>query len=318
MHRKSVDWGGAYKFLPIATVTALFTVITLFNPSSFLSAYNIATLLDYATTYFVTAIGLTFVILIGSIDLSIGALLSLFTVCFASMLNRIGAWAFPAIIGLGLLAGLVNGLLCTKMRIPSFIGTFGAAGIYQSLALVLSKGLPVGLKPKSVPLLAFLGLQLGPVKLIHVCAALLFACFMVVQRSMVLGRHVYAIGNAENVAFLSGIKTDRVKNICFSLSGLTASLGAIALVLRKLSGDPTIGAPYTLQIIATVVVGGTALSGGIGGMANTLIGTLIIVLIGNGLNVAGINVYYQLIITGIIAMISVALTLDRSKSRVVK
>jgi ribose transport system permease protein len=141
---------------------------------------------------------------------------------------------------------------------------------------------------------------------------------MIVQKNTILRRYVYAIGNAENVAFLSGIKSDRIKNVCFSLSGMTAGLGAIALVLRKLSGDPTISAPYTLQIIATVVVGGTALSGGIGGMTNTLIGTLIIVLIGHGLNVAGINVRYQLIITGIIAMISVALTLDRSKSRVIK
>jgi ribose transport system permease protein len=316
--RKSIDWTQAYKFLPIATVTALFIVITLFNPSSFLSGYNITTLLDYATTYFVTAVGLTFVILIGSIDLSIGALLSLFTVCFATMLNSIGYWAYPAIACLGLGAGFINGIMCTKMRIPSFIGTFGAAGVYQSLALVLSRGLPVGLRPKTVHLLGFLGAQIGPVKVIHIAAALLFGCFMIVQKSTILGRYVYAIGNAENVAFLSGIKTDRVKNVCFSLSGLTAGLGAIALVLRKLSGDPTIGAPYTLQIIATVVVGGTALSGGIGGMTNTLIGTLIIVLIGNGLNVAGVNVYYQLIITGVIAMISVSLTLDRSKSRVVK
>ena len=90
------------------------------------------------------------------------------------------------------------------------------------------------------------------------------------------------------------------------------------LVTRKLSGDPTIGGPYTLQIIATIVVGGTSLSGGIGGLTNTLIGTLIIVLIGNGLNVVGVNAYYQLVITGIIAMVSVALTLDRSKSKVVK
>ena len=308
----------SFNFLPLVTVTTLFIIITLSNPSSFLSVYNIETILDYATTYFVTAIGLTFVILIGSIDLSIGALLSLFTVLFALMLNMIGYWAYPAIIFLGLCAGLLNGVMYTKLKIPSFIGTFGAAGIYQSLALVLSKGLPIGLKAKALPVLSFLSYQVGPVKVIHVAGAVLFICFLIVQKYSVLGRQIYAVGNAENVAFLSGIRTDRVKNICFSLTGMTASLGAIALVLRMMSGDPTIGAPYTLQVIATVVVGGTALSGGIGGMTNTLIGTLTIVLIGNGLNVAGVNVYYQLIITGVIAMISVALTLDRSKSAVVK
>lgn len=318
MRKKVLALTGRYRLLPMITVAALFIIITVANPSSFLSLYNIETLLDYATTYFITAIGLTFVILIGSIDLSIGALLSLFTVIFAMLLNVVGYWAYPAIIFMGLCAGLLNGLVYTKLKIPSFIGTFGAAGVYQSLALVLSKGLPIGLKAKSLPALSFLSFQIGPVKVIHIAGAILFASFLLVQKYSVLGRRVYAIGNAERVAFLSGIRTDRVKNICFSLAGMTASLGAIALVLRMMSGDPTIGAPYTLQVIATVVVGGTALSGGIGGMGNTLIGTLIIVLIGNGLNVAGVNVYYQLIITGVIAMISVALTLDRTKSNVVK
>lgn len=306
------------KLLALSVVAVLFAVLAFSSPQAFLSTYNIGTLLDYAATYFIAAIGLTFVIMIGSIDLSIGGMLSLFTVVFVLTLNSLGFWAYFITIGLGFLLGMANGLIFTKLKIPSFIGTFGASGVFASLALIISGGRPIGLRPQVLYLLNPLTFELGPIKGSHLLAFVLFGIFFLIQNSTPFGKYVTAIGNSERATWLSGIKVDRTKIFCFALSGLSAALASIVLVSRMLSGDPTIGTPYQLQVIAAVVVGGTALTGGVGGMFNTLLGTLIITLVGNGLYVVGIDVYYQMIITGIITMVAVILTLDRTKIKVVK
>lgn len=306
------------KILAMSAVLILFVALSAINPTSFLSLYNIETLLDYATTYFVAAVGLTFVILIGSIDLSMGAMLSLFTVLFTMMINALGLWAYPMILIIGFAFGLLNGLIVTKLKIPSFIGTFGMAGIFQSLALIISGGAPIGISPKMLSKLTFLTFQLGPIKGSHIVGFAMFFIFLIIQSYTTLGKYVFAIGNSEQATYLSGVRISRTKNLCFAITGLSTALAAIVLVSRMLSGDATIGAPYQLQIIATVVVGGTALSGGSGGIFNTLLGTFIIALVGNGLNVVGVNVYYQLIITGVITMAALIFTLDKTKVNIVK
>lgn len=306
------------RILALSVVIVLFLTLAFTNPASFLSSYNLGTLLEYATTYFVAAIGLTFVIMIGSIDLSIGSLLSLFTVVFVILLNSYGLWAYPLVVLLGVLCGLLNGLIFTYLKIPSFIGTFGAAGIFQSLALIVSGGKPIGIKPQMFSLLDFLNFQIGFIKGSHLLGFALFVLFSVIQHYTPFGKYVYAIGSSERATQLSGIRIGFVKILCFIISGLSAALASIILVSRMFSGDPTVGAPYQLQVIAAVVVGGTALTGGVGGIFNTLLGTFVVALVGNGLNVVGVNVYYQLIITGIITMVAVVLTLDKSKVMVVK
>jgi ribose/xylose/arabinose/galactoside ABC-type transport system permease subunit len=302
----------------LLALSVVVVVLVFSSPQAFLSSYNVGTLLDYAATYFIAAIGLTFVIMIGSIDLSIGGMLSLFTVVFVLTLNSLGFWAYLITIGLGFLLGMANGLIFTKLKIPSFIGTFGASGVFASLALIISGGRPIGLHPQALSFLNPLTFELGPIKGSHLLAFVLFGIFFVIQNSTPFGKYVAAIGNSERATWLSGIKVDRTKIFCFALSGLSAALASIVLVSRMLSGDPTIGTPYQLQVIAAVVVGGTALTGGVGGIFNTLLGTLIITLVGNGLYVVGIDVYYQMIITGIITMVAVILTLDRTKIKVVK
>ncbi len=306
------------RLLALSVVIVLFVALALSNPGAFLSGYNIGTLLDYAATYFIAAIGLTFVIMIGSIDLSIGGMLSLLTVAFVLSLNYFGFWAYFITVGLGFLLGLVNGIVFTKLKIPSFIGTFGTSGVFASLALIISGGRPIGLHSQAFSLLNPLSFELGIVKGSHILAFILFGVFFLIQSSTPFGKYVAAIGNSERATLLSGVKVDRTKTFCYALSGLSAALASIVLVSRMLSGDPTIGTPYQLQIIATVVVGGTALTGGVGGIFNTLLGTFIITLVGNGLYVIGIDVYYQMIITGIITMVAVILTLDRAKIKIVK
>lgn len=244
------------KLLALSVVAVLFAVLAFSSPQAFLSRYNIGTLLDYAATYFIAAIGLTFVIMIGSIDLSVGGMLSLFTVVFVLALNYFGFWAYFITIGLGFLLGMANGLVFTKLKIPSFIGTFGTSGVFASLALIVSGGRPIGLRPQALSLLNPLTFELGPIKGSHLLAFVLFGIFFLIQNSTPFGKYVAAIGHSERATLLSGIKVDRTKIFCFALSGLSAALASIVLVSRMLSGDPTIGTPYQLQVIAAVVVGG--------------------------------------------------------------
>jgi ribose/xylose/arabinose/galactoside ABC-type transport system permease subunit len=305
------------KLLPPVAVMTLFTVFSLRNPQ-FLSLYNIGNILDFANTYFIAGIGLTFVILLGSIDLSIGAMISLDTILFIIMINALGFWAYPIIIVIGIVLGLFNGVVLVRLKIPSFIVTLGSSGIFMSLALIFSGAGPIGLVPKQLHTLSFLTDRIGPFTVNHLLGMILFITFQLVQNKTFFGKTVYAAGNSEVTTKLSGLPILRTKVISFAISGLCTALASIIIVSIMLSAAPSTGPPYMLLVIATVVVGGTALSGGIGGVYNTLLGSLLISILGNGMNVIGIDIYYQQIIHGAIIIAAVSLTLDRSKIKIVK
>lgn len=305
------------KLLPPVAVMALLIVFSLRNPQ-FLSLYNIGNILDFANTYFIAGIGLTFVILIGSIDLSIGAMISLDTIIFIIMINAIGFWAYPIIIAIGIALGMFNGVILMRLKIPSFIVTLGTAGIFMSLALIFSGAGPIGLVPKQLHTLSFLTARLGPFTVNHLLGMILFIVFQIVQSKTFFGKTVYAVGNSEVTTKLSGLPIARTKIISFAISGLCTALASIVIVSIMLSAAPATGPPYMLLVIATVVVGGTALSGGLGGVFNTLLGSFLLSILGNGMNVIGINIYYQQIIHGAIIVAAVSLTLDRSKIKIVK
>lgn len=305
------------KLLPPMAVMALLIVFSLRNPQ-FLSLYNIGNILDFANTYFIAGIGLTFVILIGSIDLSIGAMISLDTIIFIIMINAIGFWAYPITIAIGIALGMFNGVILMRLKIPSFIVTLGTAGIFMSLALIFSGAGPIGLVPKQLHTLSFLTARLGPFTVNHLLGMILFIVFQIVQSKTFFGKTVYAVGNSEVTTKLSGLPIARTKIISFAISGLCTALASIVIVSIMLSAAPATGPPYMLLVIATVVVGGTALSGGLGGVFNTLLGSFLLSILGNGMNVIGINIYYQQIIHGAIIVAAVSLTLDRSKIKIVK
>ncbi|MBA7528337.1 Ribose import permease protein RbsC [subsurface metagenome] len=305
------------KLLPPLAVVSLLTVFSLRNPQ-FLSLYNIGNILDFANTYFIAGIGLTFVILIGSIDLSIGAMISLDTIIFIIMINAIGFWAYPITIAIGIALGMFNGVILMRLKIPSFIVTLGTAGIFMSLALIFSGAGPIGLVPKQLHTLSFLTARLGPFTVNHLLGMILFIVFQIVQSKTFFGKTVYAVGNSEVTTKLSGLPIARTKIISFVISGLCTALASIVIVSIMLSAAPATGPPYMLLVIATVVVGGTALSGGLGGVFNTLLGSFLLSILGNGMNVIGINIYYQQIIHGAIIVAAVSLTLDRSKIKIVK
>jgi ribose/xylose/arabinose/galactoside ABC-type transport system permease subunit len=283
----------------------------------FLSAYNLNTIASYSAILLVVGLGQMCPILIGGIDLSVGGLMSFVSVVFIVAVKAIGIWAFPVCLLAGAIAGLINGLILTRIKIPSFIATLGTGGILTSLALLVSP-LPVDVPAPAYGLLDLVnGTTMGiPNYLLLTVAIFLF--FYLTLRFTSVGRNIYYTGSNIKMSWMSGIDIVRTRNFAFMLSGLAAATAAIMQSCSQFGGDPTLGKVYILQSIAAVVVGGTALTGGTGGAFNTLIGALTLGVMENGMNVVGVDAYFQQSILGIVIIVSVALTFDRSKTAMIK
>lgn len=301
------------------SVTLLVVLVFLFTAGNrnFLSAYNLNTIASYAAILLVVGLGQMNTILIGGIDLSVGGLMSFISVVFVVALKAIGVWAFPLCIVVALMAGYLNGNILTRIKIPSFIATLGTGGILTSLALLVSP-LPVDVPASTYGLLDIVnGTTLGIPNLL-LLTLVTFALFYVILRFTSVGRNIYYIGSNIKMSWMSGIDITATRNFAFVLSGLGAGIAAIMQSCSQYGGDPTLGKVYILQSIAAVVVGGTALTGGTGGAINTVIGALILGVMENGMNVVGVDAYFQQSILGFVIIISVALTFDRSKTATIK
>lgn len=300
-------------------VTLLFVLVVLFTIGNrnFLSAYNLNTIASYTAILLVVGLGQMNPILIGGIDLSVGGLMSFISVVFVVSLKTIGIWAFPLCIVVSLTAGFLNGNILTRIKIPSFIATLGTGGILTSLALLVSP-LPVDAPSSTYALLEIVnGTVLGLSNLLLLTLAV-FAFFYVILRFTTVGRNIYYVGSNIRMSWMSGIDIVATRNSAFVLSSLGAGIAAIMQSCSQYGGDPALGKVYILQSIAAVVVGGTALTGGTGGAINTVVGALILGVMENGMNVVGVDAYFQQSILGLVIIISVALTFDRSKTATIK
>jgi len=257
-------------------------------------------------------------ILVGGIDLSVGGLVSFISVAFILLIKPIGYWAYPACILMGVLAGYLNGLILTRIKIPSFIATLGTGGILTSLAYLVSPR-PVNLSPDSYQVVDTVvnGSLLGVSNVLYIGLAV-FLLFFAILRFTSTGRNIFYIGSNIKMSWMSGINITRTRNIAFMLSGLGAALVGITMSSIRYGGDPVVGTAYVLNSIAAVVVGGTALTGGTGGVVNTLFGAIFMSMLDNGMNVVGIDQYLQQAILGIMVIIGVTLTFDRTKTPIVK
>jgi len=303
-------------YISLGMFAVLMAIFTVGNPS-FLSSYNLITIVSSVAILLAVGLGQVCVILTGGIDLSVGSTMSLVSVVFMIALKPMGAWAYPAVIAIGAACGLLNGILVSKLRIPSFIATLGTQGILISLTYFISAA-PLSVPENAFGILDLVNGQLGPVKNVWIIAIVTFLVFYFIQRFTRLGRHIVYIGANERMSWLSGLDIDRVRLLAFTLSGLGAAVAGVILSSTLYSGYPTIGAVYVLNSIAVVVVGGTAMTGGAGGVANTLIGALIMGVINNGMTVIGIDVYAQQVVLGIMIIVAVAVTFDRQKVAVIK
>lgn len=298
---------------PLLAFILLFIIVAILNPS-FLAPLNILNLLRQVSINALIAFGMTFVILTGGIDLSVGSTLALSSALMAGMIvsgiDPIIAIFISAL--LGAVMGAVNGILITKGKVAPFIATLATMTIFRGLTLVYMNGNPItGLGDNYAFQLFGRGYFLGiPVPAITMIITFIILWFILHKTSF--GRKTYAIGGNEKAAFVSGIKVDRVKWMIYSLAGMLAALAGAILTSRLNSAQSTAGTSYEMDAIAAVVLGGTSLSGGKGRIFGTLVGALIIGTLNNGLNLLGVSSFYQQVVKGIVILIAVLI--DRKKS----
>lgn len=293
-------------------LVVLFVVISCLN-SSFIEPGNLKNLLRQVSINALISFGMTFVILTGGIDLSVGSILALSSALMGSMiiggLNPVLAIIVACVIGTAL--GAVNGLIVTVGKVAPFIATLATMTVFRGLTLVYTNGNPIsGLSEDQ----AFLDFGQGYFLSIPVPAVIMLLVFAVLHfilTSTPLGRKTYAVGGNEKVSFIAGIKIERIKVFAYAVTGTLTALAGAILTSRLNSAQPTAGTGYELDAIAAVVLGGTSLSGGKGRIVGTLIGALIIGTLNNGLNILNVSSFYQQVVKGIVILLAVLM--DRKK-----
>lgn len=295
---------------PYAVFLALVALIVFFSIKSpyFFAADNFYNIGRQTTLVTVIAVGMTFVIISSEIDLSVASILKLSGVCAALFMTNVSDnWLLGAIVGIvvGALIGLVNGLLTTKLRIPSFLVTLGMLGIAKGLAFVVTNTAPVLLDNQTFFSIFYEGSIAGiPVPILWSALALIGGG--VLLHYSTFGRKVYATGGNAIAARYSGINTTRVKMIAFVLTGALAALAALIFAAQAHAARPDFADGLELDVIAAVILGGTSLFGGRGSIVGTLIGSLIIGVLNNGLVIIGVSSSWQIAVKGVIIILAVA------------
>jgi ribose transport system permease protein len=310
---KSKTAANLQKLGPFVGLIIIIIILSIVSPN-FMTVDNILNVLRQVSINALIAFGMTFVILTGGIDLSVGSILALSSAVTASMLASGMDPILAILIGLiaGAIMGAINGFIITKGKVAPFIATLATMTVFRGLTLVYSDGRPItGLSSSELFVLMGKG-YVGWIPVPVIWMLVTYAILYFILKKTTFGRKVYAIGGNEEAAILSGIRANRVKVWIYTLTGLLSALAGIILSSRLNSAQPTAGASYELDAIAAVVLGGTSLSGGRGWIFGTLIGALIIGVLNNGLNIMNVSSFYQQVVKG--GVILLAVLLDRKKS----
>ncbi|MEP6636016.1 MAG: ribose ABC transporter permease [Acidobacteriota bacterium] len=296
----------------LSGLLALAVVLWALTPH-FLTISNLLNIAEQATIIAIIAVGMTFVIITGGIDLSVGSVLAFSGVVMASVLQKGVSLPLALMVGLGagLLCGVLNGLLITVGRLPPFIATLGMMSVARGAALMFTEGRPISGFSES-----FRSLATGEVLRVPTPVIIMIGVYVIAHlllRRTKLGRYTYAIGGNEEAALLSGINVRLYKTMVYGLAGLLSGLAAILLTARLNSAQPIAGMSYELDAIAATVIGGTSLLGGEGTVVGTLIGALIMAVLRNGLNLLGVSSFIQQIVIG--SVIIVAVLIDMALKR---
>lgn len=277
-----------------------------FATDYFLSQRNLMNVGRQASVVAIVALGQALVIIARGIDLSVGSVIGLSAVCSALVMQATGSDALALTAGLaaGLGAGLLNGAMVTRLHINPFIATLGMLSVARGIALLLTGGIPVPYSGWA----EWLGA--GRISGIPVSVVMMFALVVIVHIAAsrsVTGREVYAVGDNPKAARLAGIDIARTRMIVFAFSGLLAGLGGIILAGNLASADPNLGMGYELDVIAAVILGGTALSGGRGSIIGVLIGAMLMALLNNAFVLLSISAYWQVVTKGLIIILAVGI-----------
>lgn len=303
--------------LPIVAIVVLIAYFTWVNPL-FFSSTNALNIGRQSSVLLIVALAGTIVILIGSIDLSVGALVTLTGILVALSVDRLGVLGATLVgISVGALVGLINGALVTMLKVPSFLVTLGMLSVLSGVANQISQGQSILFMDSLLPELVNGSYVLGVPNIIWF-ALLATAALTVVAFRTMLGRYLYALGGGEIVAAHAGVPVTFYKILAFVLSGAICGLAGVMLTGQVGAGTPTAGSSLLLNSIAAVVMGGTALSGGIGGPHRTFLGVLVIAILTNGMDVTEVDSFTQDIVKGFVIILAVSLTIDRSKYAFIK
>ncbi|MFT8412491.1 MAG: ribose ABC transporter permease [Schleiferilactobacillus perolens] len=300
---------------PLLALIVLLVLVTALN-RSFVQPSNLLNLLRQVSINALIAFGMTFVILTGGIDLSVGSILALTGALSAWMINQ-GTPVWMAIVAgllLGAIFGMVNGVLVAYGKAAPFIATLATMTIFRGATYVFTNGNPItGGKMNESFLFQFMGRgYLFGIPFPIIIMIIAFAIWFIVLNKTAFGRKTYALGGNERAAYVAGVNTNKTTILIYVISGLMAALAGVILTSRLSSAQPDAGTSYEMDAIAAVVLGGTSLAGGKGRISGTLIGALIIGTLNNGMNLLGISSFYQQIVKG--AVILIAVLLDRKNN----
>ncbi len=307
---------------PLLVLAALVLFFAVVIGPAFASVENLDAILNQMAIPLLIAIGLTYVILIGSIDLSIDGVVGM-SAAFMSLLvmnnknsNDLGLVGIIIAVGACLIIGLIIGLVHVKIKIPSFMVSFSFMYIAMGLAMLSYGGIPASITDPgivAVPKTSFLGIPV----ITWVSLGVLLVAYLI-QEYTAFGRHMYAVGTSENIPRMAGVNVNKVKILVFVFAAACYGVAGVLGGIRLGQGQMQIGVGTMFPAQAAVVVGGTSLSGGKGGVLNTLIGVIIITVLENGLVLLGVSPYIKTGIQGLIIIVAVALTVMRSNKNICK
>jgi ribose transport system permease protein len=305
----------ARQFGTLLGLIALSIVLWVLTPY-FLTVANLLNIAQQTSINAIVAVGMTFVIISGGIDLSVGSIVALSGVALGAALQggQVLPLALTIAIAVGIACGLVNGVIVSWGGLPPFIVTLGMMSIARGAALLLTEGRPVSGFDAGFRWLAT-G-QVGPIPAPIIVTLVVYLLAHAILTRTTFGRYVYAIGGNEEATRLSGVNVRLHKSMIYGVSGLVSALAAILLTARLNSAQPIAGMMYELDAIAATVIGGTSLIGGEGSLAGTLIGALIMGVLRNGLNLLGVSSFLQQIVIGavIIAAVLIDTVLKRQRN----
>lgn len=292
------------KYKSLFGLLVLCIILSILTPR-FLTINNLRNVFTQVSVNAVIAAGMTFVILTGGIDLSVGSILAIAGAVAASIVKSTGNvfLAVIAALAIGAIIGLLNGIIIARGKIQAFIATLVSMTVFRGVTYVYTNGTPVsGLGQKFMVLGndKILGM---PIPVIVTVIIFLLSYYILDQTRY--GRYVYSIGGNEDTARLSGINTNKVKTLVYVISGVMAAVSGIIVTSRIGSASPNAGSGFELDAIAAVVLGGTSLAGGEGSIVGTIIGAVIIGVLNNGLNLMNVSPFYQLIVKGLVILLAV-------------
>lgn len=306
------------KLGPGLALLVLIVFFSIQNPSSFMTTENALTILNQASVPLILAMGMTFVVLLGSVDLSIEGIMAAAGISFvllsknSSNENDLGFWAVVLALGIGLVFGLISGTIHNKLRIPSFILTLGIWYVGLGIATILYGDAATTLEPS--PLVDWIaGNSLGISNGFWIALGLLVIAVVLAQCTK-FGRYTYAIGDSQEVAKLAGIDVNRYKTLVFAFAGLCAALAGIVGSVKLGAGIVEVGTGQLFFTLTSVVVGGTVLSGGSGGVIRSAVAVFLLTVLNNGLVISGADPSIQQAIFGVVIVVAVIVASIRSRS----